>query len=50
VPEINCALDAKIKWIKMTTPGAEKQKEKPKPLTGLLSQIISKPGTKVYGD
>jgi hypothetical protein len=50
VPEINTALEAKIKWVRMTTPGAAPEKEKPKPMTGLLTSIIQRPETRVYGD
>jgi hypothetical protein len=49
VPEIDIAVNAKIEWVKMTTPGAKKE-EKPRPLEGFFSQVLSNPGTKVYGD
>jgi hypothetical protein len=50
VAEIDIAIKARIEWIKMTTPGASKPKDEAKPLGGLISKIVSRRGTKVYGD
>jgi len=52
VPEIDAALEQRIKWLKMTTPGASEEKPKPKatPFSVALEKIKALPGTKVYGE
>lgn len=48
VPEIDAAVDGRIEWLRMTTPGA-KPKEEPKSFGDFISAVKALPGTKVYG-
>lgn len=48
IPEIDAAVDGRIEWVRMTTPGAKKQEE-PKNFGEFISTVKALPGTKVYG-